>query len=159
MRDCRIRTQAAHLVLLILLEIALEPLDMAVALESQDVGRDAIEEPAIVADDHGATGEILQRLLKRAQRVDVEVVGGLVEQEDVGAGLEHLGEMHTVPLAARKLTDLLLLVGALEIEIAAIGARVHLALAEQDDVLAAGDFLPDVLLAVKRIAGLVDIAE
>ena len=55
--------------------------------------------------------------------------------------------------------DLLLLVGALEVEGGAIGARIHLALAEQDDVVAAGDFLPDVLLAVERVARLVDIAE
>src|ERR1700756_1523133 len=41
----------------------------------------------------------------------------------------------------------------------AIGAGIYLALAEQDDVLPAGDFLPHVLLAVERVARLVDIAE
>ena len=38
-----------------------------------------------MADDHGTTGEILQRLFERAQRVDVEVVGRLVEQQQIGA--------------------------------------------------------------------------
>src|SRR5215510_8682484 len=108
-RDDRIRAQPPHLVLLVILVIALEPFHMAFALEGEDVGGDAVEEPAIVADDHGAASEILQRLLQRAQRVDVEVVGGLVEQQHVGARLEHLGKMHAVPFAARELADLLLL--------------------------------------------------
>src|SRR3954468_6786642 len=67
--------------------------------------------------------------------------------------------MHAVALAARERTDLLLLVRALEVEIGAIGARIHLALAEQDEILAARDLLPYVLLAVERVAGLIDIAE
>ncbi len=94
--------QPAHLVGLVVLEVALEPFDVAVALEGEDVGGDAVEEPAVVADDHGAAGEILQRLLERAQRLDVEVVGRLVEQQQVGARAQHLGEMHAVALAARQ---------------------------------------------------------
>src|SRR5690349_25178226 len=66
------------------------------------MGGDAVEEPAVVADNDRAAGEILERLLERAQGADVEVVGRLVEQDHVGAGLEHLGEMHAVALAARE---------------------------------------------------------
>src|SRR6185312_3300958 len=143
----------------VILEIALEPFDVAVALEREDVGGDTVEEPAIVADDDGAAGKILERLFQRAQRVDVEIVSGLVEQEQVGARLEHLGQVHAIALAARERTDLLLLVRSLEVEIGAIGARIHLALAEQDEILAARDLLPYVLLAVERVAGLIDIAE
>ena len=115
-RDAGNLRQPPHLVGLVVLEVALEPFDMAVALEGEHVGRDAVEEPAVVADDDGAAGEILQRLFERAQRIDVEIVGRLVEQQHVGAGLEHLGEMHAVALAARERADLLLLVGALEVE-------------------------------------------
>src|SRR5882757_10414467 len=67
--------------------------------------------------------------------------------------------MHAVPFAPRERADLLLLVGALEVEGRAIGARVHLALAKEDDVVATRDFLPDVLLAVERVTRLVDIAK
>jgi hypothetical protein len=84
----------------IVLVIALEPFDMAVAFEGEHVGRDAVEEPAIVADDHGAAGEILERRFQRAQRFDVEIVGRFVEQQQVGARFEHLGQMHAVALAA-----------------------------------------------------------
>ena len=101
---------------LVLGEVALEPAHDRVALEGEHVGRDAVEEPAIVADDHGAAGELLEAVLEGAQRVDVEVVGGLVEQQHVAALLEHLGQVDAVALAAREHADLLLLVAALEVE-------------------------------------------
>src|SRR5580704_8985150 len=141
------------------MEVALEPLDMALALEGEDVGGDAVEEPAIVADEDGTAGEILQRPFERPQRIDVEIVGRLVKQQQVGARFEHLGKMHAVALAAGERADLLLLIGALEIEGGAISARIHLALAEEDDIVAAGDLLPDRRSAVERVARLVDIAE
>ncbi|WP_455873485.1 hypothetical protein [Rhizobium yanglingense] len=49
--------------------------------------------------------------------------------------------------------DLLLLVAALEVEGAAIGARVHFVLAELDDVVAGGDLLPDGLVARRAHRG------
>ena len=81
----RLLAEGAPPVVLVLLEVALEPFDVAVALERQDVGRDAVEEPAIVRDHHDAAGESEQGILERAQRVDVEVVGRLVEQQQVAA--------------------------------------------------------------------------
>src|SRR5215218_8193014 len=39
---------------LVLREVAFEPTNLAVTLEPEHVGRDAIEEPAVVADDHRA---------------------------------------------------------------------------------------------------------
>src|SRR5919106_1874207 len=67
--------------------------------------------------------------------------------------------MHAVALAAGKLADLLLLVGTLKVEVGAISARVHLALAKLDDVVAARDLFPDGFLCVERVARLVDVAE
>ena len=74
----------------------------AVALEGQDVGRDAIEEPAVVTDDDRATGKIEQSVLEGPQGVDVEVVGGLVQQQDVAATLQELGEMDAIALAPER---------------------------------------------------------
>src|SRR3984957_18033603 len=159
MRDDAVDSEATLLIFLVVGEIALEPFDMAVAFEGQHVGGDAVQKEAVVAYDDGAAGEVEQRLFERAQRVDVEVVGRLVEQEQVRAALQHLGEMNAVAFAAGELANLLLLVCALEVEGADIGSAIHLALAECDDVVAAGDFLPDILLAVERVAGLIDIAK
>src|SRR5688572_22661677 len=51
-------------VCVVFLVVALEPLHVAFALERQDVRRDAIEEPAIVADDHHAAWKIQERALE-----------------------------------------------------------------------------------------------
>src|SRR5207253_2342001 len=59
---------------LVVLVVALEPLDMAVAFEGQHVCGDAIEEPAVVRDHRDAAGEAEQRFLEGAQRVDIEIV-------------------------------------------------------------------------------------
>ena len=53
-----------------------------VAFEDDQVSTDAVEEPAIVADDDGCAREFFEG----AQGVDVEAVSGFVEQGDVGAG-------------------------------------------------------------------------
>src|SRR5690348_9371669 len=89
---------------------ALEPDRLAVAFESEDVRRDAVEEPAVVRDHDRAARELEQRLLERAQRVDVEVVRRLVEEQDVAARAEELREVDAVPLATREVRDTLLLV-------------------------------------------------
>ena len=132
---------------------------MAVALESEDVGGEPVEEHAVVRNDHGAAGEILQRILKRAKRLGVEIVGRFVEQDDIAALFQKLRHMYAVALTARQRTHLLLLVAALEVEGRAVGARIHVMPAQLDDVAAAGDFLPDGLVAIERVAALVDMAE
>ncbi len=92
MRARRFIAEAPHLVRFIGFEIAFEPFDPAVAFERQDVGAQAVEEEAVMADDHRAAGEILERFLKRAKGLDIEVVGRLVEQEDVAASLSILAK-------------------------------------------------------------------
>src|SRR5688572_26410374 len=129
-RAVRVLAEPAAAVLFVSLVVALEPHGFAVTLEGEDVGGDAVEEPAIVGDHHGATGERQQRLFERAQRVDVEIVGRLVEQQQVAALLEELGEVDAVALAARQAADALLLIAALEAEPGAVGARRDLALSE-----------------------------
>src|SRR5829696_4768255 len=116
-----LRTQAGPSVLLICLEIALEPDDLRVALEGQDVGRDAVQEPAVVRDDHRAAGEREQRLLERAQGVDVQVVRRLVEKKQVAAAAQQLREVHAVALSTGQRADLPLLVRAAEVEPGRIG--------------------------------------
>src|SRR6516162_6703903 len=116
MRLIGLGTETAVAIRFVVLVIALEPDDLAVAFERKHVRRDPIEEPAIVADHDGAAGEIDQRFFERAQRVDVEIVGRLVEKQQVRASLEQLGEVHAIALASRELSDLTLLVGPLEVE-------------------------------------------
>ena len=86
---------------LVVADVALEEAHLAVALEGEDVGRDPVEEPAVVADDDDAARERLEAGLERAQRVDIEVVRRLVEEQHVAARLEQLRQVDAVPLATR----------------------------------------------------------
>src|ERR1700759_725041 len=67
--------------------------------------------------------------------------------------------MHAVALTARERADLLLLIGALEVERRAVTSGIDLALAEQDQFVTAGNLFPHGLVAVQRVARLVDITE
>src|SRR5215210_7413705 len=67
--------------------------------------------------------------------------------------------MQAVALAAGEHADILLPVGALEVEGRALGAVVELALAELEHLVAAGDLLIERLAGLQRVARLVDIAE
>src|SRR6478752_1735427 len=75
MRLGRLGSEALDLVLLVRLEVALEPVPLVGvfvgALVGEDVRRDAVEEPPVVRDDHGAAGEFEQGVLERLQRLDV----------------------------------------------------------------------------------------
>ena len=155
--------EALDLVLLVGLEVALEPVPVGGvllgALVGEDVRRDAVEEPPVVGDDHGAAGELEQRVLERAERLDVEVVGRLVEQQQVAALLEREREVEAVALTTGEHAGLLLLVRALEAELRHVGARRDLDLADRDVVEAVGDDLPQRLVRVDAAAALVDVAD
>src|SRR4051812_44098584 len=109
----------------VLLPPALEPRRLRVAFEREDVRRDTVEEPAVVCDHDGAAGELEQRIFECAQRVDVEIVRRLVEQQHVAAARQQLRQMHAVPLSAREVADALLLIAALEVEPRDVLPRVH----------------------------------
>src|SRR5690606_38818774 len=104
--------------------------------------------PAIVADHDDATWKIEQRLLQAAQRVDIEVVRGLVEQQQVAALPQQLGQVNTVSLPTGKILDQLLLIAAAKAEPRTIGPRGDFALSELDLVLASRDFYPNVVVGL-----------
>src|SRR2546426_11526288 len=143
----------AH-VLLVRLVVALEPADAAVAFKDEQVRRDAVEEPAVVADDDDAAREIEYRLLKRAQRVDVEVIRRFVQEQHVSARAQELREMHAVPLAPGEITHLLLLIGTAKVQRRGVRARVPGPRADLDVLLTARDLFPDVLVWIERVARL-----
>src|SRR5438445_9776293 len=96
--------------LLVRVVVPLEPAHAAVALEDEKMCCDAVEEPAVVADDDHTAREVEERLLQRAQSVDVEIVRRLVEQQHVRARLQQLREMDAVAIPTREIADALLLV-------------------------------------------------
>src|ERR1019366_4534573 len=75
-------------------------------VDVEDVRRDGVEEALVVRDDERAALVAAQELLEPANRQDVEVVGGLVEEEDVRAAEEHLREEDAKFEAARERREL-----------------------------------------------------
>ena len=75
------------------------------AVELDDARRDGVEEGAVVRHDHDAALEADEQLLEPGDRVEVEVVGRLVEQQHVGDGDERARERDALLGAARELGD------------------------------------------------------
>lgn len=138
--------QALDAVGLIGLEVALEPIPVARilvgALPRQDVRGDAVQEHTVVANDHRAARELEQRRLERGQRLDVEVVRGLVEEQQVAALLERKRQVQTVALATGEHASALLLVLALKAKARHVRAARNLGLADHHVVQAVRDDLP-----------------
>ncbi len=111
-------------VLLLALEMALGDLDLrfllldelgvvalvgaaAAQLDLQDAGGDAVQEVAVVADDGHGGGCRVDEALQPAQAGQVQVVGGLVQQQEVLALEDGLGQHHAALLAAAEFQDAL----------------------------------------------------
>ena len=95
--------QALPLVRFIFLIVAVEERPLGIAFRREDVGRDAVEEPAVVGDDHHAAGEFEQRIFQRAQGFHVQVVGGFIEQQHVAAGDKGLRQVQASAFTTGKL--------------------------------------------------------
>ena len=64
----------------------------AASLDLENRRADGFEEPAIVCDERDRTGKGDQGLLEPLERLEVEMVGGLVEEQQVGAGRKGASE-------------------------------------------------------------------
>ena len=84
--------------------VALER-DAAAAVELEDPLRDVVEEIAVVGDRHDRPRVFLEEALEPVDRLGVEVVGRLVEQQQVGVAEEEPGERHAALLPAGQLRD------------------------------------------------------
>ena len=112
-----------------------------------------------MANDHRAARELEQRRFERGQRLDVEVVRGLVEEQQVAALLERERQVQTVALATGEYAGALLLVLALKAKARHIGAAGDLGLAHHHVVQAIRDDLPQVLVGVDARTVLVDVGD
>ena len=70
------------------------------ALELEDPAGDVVEEVAVVGDGDDGAVVVAQRALEPRHRLGVEVVGGLVEQQQVGLGQQQAAQRDAALLAA-----------------------------------------------------------
>ena len=122
------------------------------------MGCDPVQKPTIVTADDGAAGETFQSFFERAQGVDIEIVGRLVEDDEVRPLFQHTGQVHPVAFAAGDVLHLLLLIGAREVEPGAVGPGVDFGLAEHNGLVALGDDLVDGFVRIQA-AILVHVAQ
>ena len=83
----------------------------------------AVEQAAIVRDDDGGTREFGQPGFQPQRRFEVEVVGRLVEQQQVGCGEQGGGQRHAHAPAAGEAADRAGLGGGVEAEAGQDGGR------------------------------------
>src|SRR5580700_8319868 len=93
MRLIGCRAKALMALFLVSAVVAFAPNDFAIALEGQNVRGHSVEEPPIVANDHGAAAEVEQCLFESSKRLDVQVVGWFVEQKHIAAASQELCQM------------------------------------------------------------------
>ena len=75
------------------------------AAEHQDVLGDPFEEGPVVGDGHDRAGPVVEEVLEGAEGVEVEVVGGLVEEQHVRPGRQHGHQLEATPLPTREHGD------------------------------------------------------
>ena len=85
------------------LEVLLDPAgqlaDLAVTEQRDLLVARALEQVAVVRDDEQRARPAVEDVLERGQRLDVEVVGGLVEQQHVGLVHQQPEQLQPAPLA------------------------------------------------------------
>ena len=97
----------------------------AAGLELEHRGAHRLQEPAVVRHQHDGGVERLQMRFQPLERLDVEVVGGLVEQQQVGIAGQRAGQRRARELAAAE----------------GLQAAVHVRVAEAEPVQRAVDAL------------------
>ncbi len=81
------------------------PRRQVAAIEFEHARGQAFEEGAVVGDEQHGPGVVAQERLQPLDGLDVEVVGGLVEQQHVGRGHQRAGQQHAPPPAAGQRVD------------------------------------------------------
>ena len=84
--------------------VALERI-AAAALDLQDPAGDVVEEVAVVGHDHHRAGVVVQRVLQPGDAFGVQVVGRLVQQQQVRLLQQQPAQRDAAPLAARQRGD------------------------------------------------------
>ena len=109
--------------------------------------------------DQRAAGKILQRLLEHPERDQVEIVGRLVENEQIAAAAEQPRQLHAVALAARERADGRVGEAIVEQHHAQEGAHVDRPVVEEHVVVAVGDLLEHRLVVAQRRPRLIEVRE
>jgi hypothetical protein len=126
------------------------------AVKGQHFGGNAVEQKTVVRDEHERAPEVLKAVLQDFEAGNVQVVGRLVQQEQVG-GLEHEpGDQNTGLLAARQPTDRARQLFGTKQKAFGPGGNVHRAALVQHHVAVGAQRVAQGLVGVELLAVLVE---
>lgn len=104
-------------------------------------------------------GEVEQRRLQAGEGLHVQVVGGLVQKEQVAASFRVSARFSRLRSPPESTPAGFLLVGSLETEGGHVGAGGHFRLADHHVVGATGHHFPQLLVRIDPGAVLVDVGD
>src|SRR5690606_29003355 len=134
-------------------------LDHAIAFEADTAGDDVIEEATVVAHQQDGTGELQQDFLQQLQCFHVQIVGGLIEHDEVRRFAEEFGQDQTVLFTPGEGFDRLSRARRREQEILQIGNDVTLFAVDLDEVATFRQVVDDRLLRLELIAQLIEVEQ
>ena len=110
-----------------------------------------------MADNERTAGKFEQCVFERTQRFHVEIVGRFVEQQQIAARHQRFCQMQATTLAAGEFADNFLLIGALKVEAADVGAAGHFKFTDLQDVAPIGELLENGLVVREVFPALIDV--
>ena len=100
--------------------VALEAVELAIS-QLHNLTREAVQEHPVVAHDHVRALILLQEALEPLDGVEIEMVGGLVEEEQVGVPQQHSRQHRAALLSAAEFDQ-----GPIQIVLAEVESLQHL---------------------------------
>ena len=79
--------------------------DASTAVELEDPAGDVVEEVPVVGDGHDGAAIVLEEPLQPGHRLGIEMVGGLVEQEEIRCLQQEATQSDPAALATRQAGD------------------------------------------------------
>ncbi len=118
---------------------------------------DTVKEPTVVTDDHSTSGKVLQTFFEGTERIHVDVIGGLVQQQHITFLLQAERQMQAVAFTTGKHPTELFLVGTGEVKTGQIGACINVAPSHANQIVSAGNDLIYALVGVDILVLLVHV--
>ena len=89
--------------------VAGEILDFSVSVEYEQVVNDLVHEVTVVADHDDTAGEVHEVFFENLECLDIQVIGGLVENKEIGILHQYRTEVELALLTTREFIDVVVL--------------------------------------------------
>lgn len=154
----RLHIAETHLLVLLILTVgSLKVKYFGVPLKSKYMGTDTIQEPAVVRNHNGTSGEVLKSLFQCTEGVHIDIVGRLIEQQHVGLSFEGECQMQAIAFSSREHPAKLLLVGTGEVKAGEVSTCIDLLTANADELRTVRNHLVYCFVWVNRLVLLIHI--